>query len=61
MRNMRKRVVVEGLTKALLMTLGTGVVIGGALIFPGAGFLYKQFKKEQWEDAKKRICYTFFM
>ena len=46
--------VIEGLTKALLITLGTGVVIGGALIFPAAGLLYREFKKKQWEDAKRR-------
>jgi len=51
---MRKRVVIGGLTKALLVTLGTGVVIGTALAFPGACLLYKEFKKKQWEDAKKR-------
>lgn len=45
---------IGGLTKALLLTLGTGVVIGTALVFPGVGLLYKEFKKQQWEDAKKR-------
>ncbi len=44
----------KGLTKAVLVGLGTGAVIGVALIFPGAGYLYKKFKKEQWEKAKKR-------
>lgn len=50
----RKRVVIEGLTKALLVTLGTGVVIGVALTFPAAGLLYREFKRKQWEDAKRR-------
>lgn len=43
-----------GLTKALLMALGAGAVIGVALLFPGAGWIYREFKKEQWEKAKKR-------
>ncbi len=51
---MREGVVIRGLTKALLLTLGAGVVIGAALVFPGAGLLYREFKKKQWEDAKKR-------
>ena len=51
---MKKGVVIEGLTKALLMTLGTGVVIGVALAFPHAGLLYREFKKKQWEDARRR-------
>ncbi len=50
----REGAVITGLTKALLLTLGTGAIIGTALIFPGAGLLYKEFKKQQWEDAKKR-------
>lgn len=50
----RNRVVIEGLTKALLMTLGTGTVIGVALAFPHVGLLYREFKKKQWEDAKRR-------
>lgn len=50
----RERAVIEGLTKALLMTLGTGVVIGVALAFPAAGLLYREFRKKQWEDAKRR-------
>lgn len=54
MNRKREGAVIGGLTKALLLTLGTGVVIGTALVFPGAGFLYKEFKKQQWEDANKR-------
>ena len=54
MVNKREGVVIGGLTKALLLTLGTGVVIGTALIFPGVGLLYREFKKKQWEDAKRR-------
>lgn len=54
MHRKREGAVIRGLTKALLLTLGAGVVIGGALIFPSAGILYREFKKQQWEDAKKR-------
>ncbi len=54
MSKKREGAVIGGLTKALLLTLGTGVVIGTALVFPGVGLLYKEFKKQQWEDAKKR-------
>lgn len=50
----REKVMIGGLTKALLLTLGTGVAIGTALVFPGVGLLYREFKKKQWEDAKKR-------
>lgn len=54
MKRERERAVIGGLTKALLMTLGAGVVVGAALTFPAAGLLYKEFKKKQWEDAKRR-------
>lgn len=54
MNRKREGAVIGGLTKTLLLTVGAGVVIGTALVFPGAGFLYKKFKKQQWEDAKKR-------
>lgn len=54
MSRKREGVVIGGLTKALLVTLGAGVAIGAALTFPGAGLLYREFKKKQWEDAKKR-------
>ena len=54
MNRIRERAVIGGLTKALLLTIGTGVVIGTALVFPGVGLLYKEFKKQQWEDAKRR-------
>ena len=54
MSRKREGAVIAGLTKALLLTLGTGVVIGTALVFPGVGLLYREFKKQQWEDAKKR-------
>lgn len=54
MSRKREGALIGGLTKALLLTLGTGVVIGTALVFPGVGLLYKEFKKKQWEDAKKR-------
>lgn len=54
MNRRREGAVIGGLTKTLLLTVGAGVVIGTALVFPGAGFLYREFKKQQWEDAKKR-------
>lgn len=54
MSRQREKTVIAGLTKGLLLTLGAGVVIGTALLFPGIGLLYKEFKKQQWEDAKKR-------
>ncbi len=44
----------KGLTKAILVGLGAGAIIGLALVFPGAGYLYKEFKKDQWEKARKR-------
>lgn len=44
----------KGLTKMVLMSLGTGAIIGIALIFPGIGYLYKEFKKEQWEKLRRR-------
>lgn len=54
MKRQRERTAVTGLTKALILTLGTGAIIGTALVFPGVGLLYREFKKQQWEDAKKR-------
>lgn len=44
----------KGLTKVILSGIGAGAVIGLALVFPGAGYVYKEFKKEQWEKAKRR-------
>lgn len=44
----------NGLTKALLTLLAGGAVITTALIFPGSGYLYKEYKKDQWEKARKR-------
>ncbi len=44
----------KGITKALLTALSSGAVIGVALIFPAAGYLYKEFKKQQWEEARRR-------
>lgn len=41
-------------TKTILSALGVGAVIGVALLFPGAGFVYKEFKKEEWEELKKK-------
>ena len=37
-----------GLTKGLIMALGAGVIITTAIVFPGAGYLYKEFKKEKY-------------
>lgn len=45
---------VNGVTKGLLLALGAGAVIGTVLLFPGLGWVYKEFKKEQWEEAKRR-------
>lgn len=44
----------EGLTKGILLGLGSGAIIGVALLFPGAGWIFKEFQKEKWESAKKR-------
>lgn len=46
--------VAKGLTKALLAGLAAGAVVGVALAFPGVGVLYREFKKEQWEKARRR-------
>lgn len=54
MNGKKGKIVIKGLTKALVTTLGAGAVIGAALVFPSAGYLYKEFKKQQWEVAKKR-------
>ena len=43
-----------GLTKGLILALGAGAVITTAIVFPGAGYIYKEFKKEKWEESKKR-------
>lgn len=44
----------SSLTKTILASLGTGVIITTALLFPGAGLIYKEFKKEDWENKRKR-------
>lgn len=41
-------------TKTILSALGVGAVVGVALLFPGAGFVYKEFKKEEWERLRKK-------
>ena len=46
--------VAKGVTKALLGVLAVGGVVGVALVFPAAGYLYREFQKEQWEKARKR-------
>lgn len=42
------------LTKTILVALGVGAVIGIALLFPGAGYVYKALKKEEWERLRKK-------
>lgn len=54
MAKVSQRGVATGLTKGILIGLGAGVVVGAALVFPGIGILYKAFKKEQWEKARRR-------
>lgn len=54
MAKKREDVIIKGLTKAVIITLATGAVITLALAFPGLGYLYKAFKKEQWEEARRR-------
>lgn len=54
MAKSRVKASVRGLTKVLLITLGTGAIITVALAFPGLGFLYREFKRDQWDEAKKR-------
>lgn len=49
-----KHVLARGITKSLLLTLGAGAVIGIALVFPGIGYLFKEFDKEKWNQIKKR-------
>ena len=49
------RVVIRGITKTLLKGLGAGALIGVALMFPlPTALVLKEFKKYQWEQAKKR-------
>lgn len=43
-----------GITKAILLALGTGAIIGIALLFPGVGYLYKEFTRARWNQVKKR-------
>lgn len=50
----RERVIVEGVTKAVLVVLAAGAVITVALAAPGIGYLYKVYRKDQWEEAKRR-------
>lgn len=54
MVNKRPKMVVTGLTKGILIALGAGTVIGVALMFPHIGWLYKEFKREQWKEARRR-------
>ena len=55
MAKISERGLVKGLTKIILMSLGTGAIIGTALLFPGIGFVYKEFKKEQDEKKKTTL------
>ena len=50
----REYVLAKGVTKAILLALGTGAVIGTALIFPGIGLVVKEFNRERWNRLKKR-------
>ncbi len=50
----RGLVITKGITKALLIALYGGAVISVALTFPNIGVLYREFKKKQWEDARRR-------
>lgn len=50
----REYVLVKGVTKTILLALGTGAVIGTALIFPGIGLVVKEINGERWNRLKKR-------
>ncbi len=50
----REYVLAKGVTKAILLALGTGAVIGTALIFPGIGLVVKELNRERWDRLKKR-------
>lgn len=43
-----------GITKAVLIMLAAGAVVGAALLFPGSAFLFKEISKSRWEQVKKR-------
>ncbi len=50
----REFISVKGITKAILLALGVGAVIGVALVFPGIGYVYKELDKQKWQKLKKR-------
>jgi DNA-binding transcriptional regulator PaaX len=50
----RSATVAKGVTKAVLGMLAGGGVIGIAMAFPAAGAIHKEFKKQQWEEARQR-------
>ncbi len=50
----RSKVVAKGVTKVILTALAAGGVIGIACTFPAIGIIYKEFKKAQWEDLRRR-------
>lgn len=50
----REKVSVQGVTKILLASLAMGAVIGVTLLFPGVGYIYKEFGREKWNKAKSR-------
>lgn len=54
MDEIREFVSARGITKAILLALGAGAIIGIALAFPGLGYLYKEINREKWNKIKKR-------
>src|SRR6266567_3189696 len=53
-KSQRTKVVAKGVTKVILTALAAGGVIGIACTFPAIGIIYKEFKKAQWEDLRRR-------
>ena len=54
MKEEKRKINTTGLTEKLLAALYGGAAIGLALIFPHIGIVYREFKKEQWEEARRR-------
>jgi DNA-binding transcriptional regulator PaaX len=42
----------QNLTRAVLLLLGSGAVLSAAILFPGLGVLYREYKK--WQNFEKR-------